>query len=185
MYYILKCFGPPKSYIARIEYQDDDAFRFWNTGERFETEPTTPLQARVLTDNQTVYAEFWDTPIPLMTKRLYKALVSAGINNLDIYPAILTDSRTGVTIQDYVAFNIIGAIAAVNLTATKFALGSVKNTSSDIDLLVIDANKAQGTLLFRLAEAVHVILVHESVKKTIEATNINTLSFLKTDQVVL
>ena len=112
MFYILKCFDPPDGFLARIEYQDDDPFRFWNTGERFEEAPALPLQARLIGDKQTVPAEMWETPLPIMSQRLHDALVACGVSNLDTYPVVLTDARTGKVLAGYLAFNLIGVIAA-------------------------------------------------------------------------
>ncbi|MCY1019308.1 imm11 family protein [Pyxidicoccus sp. MSG2] len=179
MYYILECFSSSNGHKARIEYRDDDPFRFWNAGERLESVPDLPIRARVVTDKQSMLAELWDTPLPLMTRRLHDVLVAAGVTNLDVYPVILTDSRSGEEITDYLAFNIIGAIAAADLQATRFAPGSTERTiSADIDSLAIDPAKTRGALMFRLAEAVNAIIVHEQVKAAVEASGIGTLTFM-------
>lgn len=179
MYYIFKCFSPPSSYLARIEYRDDDPFRLWNAGEQLESVPELPIHARAITDDQTVLAEFWDASLPLMTQRLHEVLLAAGVSNLDVYPAVLTDSRSGVEDNSYVAFNIIGTIAAADLQNTKFAPGSTdRMISADIDKLTIDPSKTKGALMFRLAEAVNAIVVHETVKNAVEAAGIDTLTFM-------
>lgn len=179
MYYILECFSSPEGPKARIEYRDDDPFRFWNAGEQLDSVPELPIRARVVTDRQTMLAELWDTPLPVMTKRLHETLVAAGVTNLDVYPVILTDSRSGEEITDYVAFNIVGAIAAADMQATRFAPGSTERMiSADIDSLTIDPAKTRGALLFRLAEAVNAIVVHEKVKAAVEAAGIDTLTFM-------
>lgn len=49
--------------------------------------------------------------------------------------------------------------------------------SADIDSLVVDPAKADGALMFRLAESVNTILLHESVCDAIEAAGIDTLTF--------
>lgn len=49
--------------------------------------------------------------------------------------------------------------------------------SVDFDSLAIDAARARGALMFRLAESVSGIVVHESVRKAVEAAGIDSLSF--------
>lgn len=158
MYYALKCFDSAAGYKPRIEHHDDDAFRFWNSSERLESVQELPLKARAITDSQTAMAEFWDSTLPIMTKRLYEALVAAGVDNLDTYPVVLTDSRSGAEIPGYVAFNIIGLVPAAAL----------ENPAA-----------SQRLLIFRLAESIDLIIVHEKLKAAIEAADIDTLTFLK------
>ncbi|WP_163997959.1 imm11 family protein [Pyxidicoccus caerfyrddinensis] len=177
-YYVLKCFDPPHFYKARVEYRDDDAFRFWNSGEPLENHPALPMRVPVATDRQTVMAEFWDATPALMTKRLLDALTAAGVNNLEVFPAVLIDS-SGAETTNHVAFNLVGLIAAADLNATRFAPGTERRMiDSDIDHLVVDPSKTGGALMFRLAEAVNVILVHEKVKTAIEAAGIDTMTFM-------
>lgn len=53
-------------------------------------------------------------------------------------------------------------------------MGTSNTTMGDIDFvsLVIDESKATGHLLFRLAENVSAVVVHEQVKSAIEASAI-------------
>jgi len=183
MFYILKCFDPPEGYIARVEYEEDDPFRFWNTGERFDDEPEVPLQARLISDRQSVRAELWETPLPIMSERLHAALRSAGVANLDTYPVVLTDSRSGEQIGGYVAFNIIGVIAAADLAATRFSPGNTDRVvSADIDHLVIDPARVAGARMFRLAESVSAIVIDQQVRDALEAAGFTSLSFLLPEQ---
>lgn len=179
MHYVLKCLDPDQGYIARVEYRDDDPFRFWNTGERFDEPLEIPLRATVLSDPQTVLPELWETPLPMMTVRLYEALSWLGVRNLDVYPVELVDGRSGRLIEGYLAFNLIGAIAATDPLRTQYAPDTTERMSSaDIDHLAIDPARTQGARMFRLAESVSAIVVCSTVKDGLEAAGFNTLSFL-------
>jgi hypothetical protein len=61
--------------------------------------------------------------------------------------------------------NIVGLIMAADMEKS---VSTVHQGSALIDVefdqLVIDAEKARGTLMFRLAEATGTIVVHESVR---------------------
>lgn len=179
MYYVLKCQDPDQGYIARVEYRDDDPFRFWNTGECFDEPLEIPLRATVLSDPQTVLPELWETPLPMMTVRLYEALSWLGVRNLDVYPVELVDGRSGRLIDGYLAFNLIGAIAATDSLRTQYAPDTTERMSSaDIDHLAIDPARTQGARMFRLAESVSAIVVCSTLKDGLEAAGFNTLSFL-------
>lgn len=183
MYYILKCFDPAEGYIARIEYKKDNPFRFWNRGERFAKPPPTPIPARLISDDQTILAELWETPLPMMSLRLHRTLCSLGVGNLDVYPVAFTDSRSEASIEGYVAFNLIGVIAAADLTKTHFAADSPERMiSADIDHLELDAARIGGARMFRLAESVGAIIVDQQIKDGLEADGFDSLTFMQPEQ---
>jgi hypothetical protein len=123
-------------------------------------------------------AEFWDDPVPLMTERLFKILLEAGVDSLQTFAAEIHDPEKQITYHDYVAFNITAKIAAADLKQSELSAGShQRGPDMDFDSIAVDETKAQGKLLFRLAESVNVILVHEKVKKAIESSGISTLTF--------
>lgn len=178
MYFMLECLSPAKGYIAAVEHRDDDPMRCWNCAERFEKPPPVPLRPRLRMRRDSVLAEMWKAPLPLMTQRLHQALLACGVANLDVYSAVLLDPRSGQEYTNYVAFNLIGAVAAADLRESKHSAPDGPMISVDFDSLVIDENRTRGALMFRLAEAVNGIVVHESVKQGIEASGIDTLTFI-------
>jgi hypothetical protein len=122
-------------------------------------------------------AEFWDSPVPVMTKRLFTALQQAGVTNIESYHAEISDPAANKTWDNYVAFNIVGKIKAADL----------KKSSQDpmipwFDSVAIDVPATREALLFRLAESVNAIVVHEKVKQHLEANGIDTLTFIPPEQ---
>lgn len=178
MYYMLECLSPASGYIAAVEHRDDDPMRSWICGERFKVPPPAPLRPRLRMRSKSVVAELWKAPLPLMSGRLHRILLDCGVSNLDVYPAVLVDPKSGREYEDYVAFNIIGAIAAANLSESIYSAPDGPMLSVDFDSLVIDTEKARGALMFRLAESVNGIVVHDSVRSAIEASEILTLTFI-------
>jgi hypothetical protein len=87
------------------------------------------------------------------------------------------DPVSGKTYKDFVAFNVVGKIAAADATATRFS-----PTSSESDDLRrhrparTRRRKSAGALMFRLAESVNAILVHDSVRQAVLAAGIDTLT---------
>jgi hypothetical protein len=189
MYYVMTCPSPPAGDHALLTYDSDHPRRSWASGNKFSSNPTDPtfrqpppepVRAEVMRGYAGIMAEFWDDPVPLMTKRLHKALQDAGVGNLDSYKAEIFDPHTNTTDTNYVAFNIVGKIAAADLTRSVVAPSSQETMiAMDLDSLAIDDLAARGSLLFRLAESVNAIIVHESVKKHLEANGIDTLTFIE------
>ena len=177
MYYVMLCLDPELGYLATLDYDfadDDDPMRDWMAGERFEIAPPTPVAALIEPRANTVLAEMWQVPVPIMSKRLHEALLAAGVANLDVYPAELTEKKTGKVHSDFLAFNVVGLVNAK----------SVRRSDAQSELIegaIIDAASARGALAFRLADSVNAIVVHESVKTRVEESGIATLTFVAPD----
>jgi hypothetical protein len=57
--------------------------------------------------------------------------------------------------------------------------------AKNIFLNTIDELKIKGALMFRLAECITAIVIHDSVKRTIESAGIDTLEFVSPDKWVI
>jgi hypothetical protein len=176
-YYMLECLDPPDGFMALLNYKRDNPLRSWTRGASFKSPPPTPVTATLQMKNKSKLIEMWSWPVPLMTKRLYEALLAAGVTNLDVYPAELIDPISNTVYTDYLAFNIIGLISAANLNQSIYSTDE-SQLSVDFDSLSIDEKKTHGALLFRLAESTNGIVIHESVKVVIESSGLDTLTFV-------
>src|SRR3712207_5808238 len=54
----------------------------------------------------------------VMSKRLVETLQGAGVDNLQTFPAEITNGATGEVIGDYVVVNIVGMVSAANTAAS-------------------------------------------------------------------
>lgn len=181
MYFILECFSPEDTDHAQFYYEPDDDERSWWAGQRF-TDLPLPVQVVIEPGEGGVLPEFTDVPLPLMSRRLADCLKSVGVSNIDYYETEIHDLETNQVYRSLLAFNLIGAISAANLAHSEFSAPDGPLISVDFDSLVIDENKTRGALMFRLAESVNGIVVHESVKNAIEAAGINTLTFIPPEE---
>lgn len=178
-YFVLRVEDPDIGYRARLAYTRDYPLRSWMTGVRFDRPPPEPivLTLRGTHEDDWSLGDLWLTPITVMSTRLYDALLKAGVHNLDTYAVELHDPENGNLYSDYLAFNIVGKISAADVR-TQFAPESdAHEIAGDIDSLVVDTAKANGALIFRLAESVNAVIAHESVKNTLLAAGIDTLTF--------
>ncbi|MCO8121112.1 hypothetical protein NHH03_05130 [Stieleria sp. TO1_6] len=183
----MKCpFGPKQAHPAQLTYTPDDVRRLWDTGVKFSTdanarphkrEPPTPVEVKILESGEGALKEMWEAPICLMTKRLLAGLREAGVANIDDYEATLLDLNTGKAHDNYVAFNIVGIVAATDHAKSVY--------EADIhwfDKLALDESAAREALLFRLKESTFRILVHEKVKDHLQAAGFDTLQFIDPDK---
>lgn len=176
-YYVLHCLSPDDAEHAMLSYIEDDEDRSWHAGKRFDRPPAEPIQVEIDPDLPGVIPEFTDQPLPLMTTRLHEALRRAGVANLDVYKAVITDPNSGRTFSSHVAANIIGVVAAADLRKSNY-----DPSIPWFDSLSINTTATRGALLFRLAESVNAILIHERVKESLDKQGINTLTYIPPEQ---
>lgn len=86
----------------------------------------------------------------LMHKKLVETIRSAGVDNLEIFPAVVTWPEKDWVIEDYVVVNIVGLVSC--------AVKDKSDTSplADVDYfhgITIDPSKTNNLLMFRLAES--------------------------------
>lgn len=187
MYYMLECFPPPdwedsalvKTPTKRIVPRGES----WSMGRRFSVPPTEPIEFEMMPTHDDQLVEFITSNPQLMTKRLLSAFHKAGVDNLDIYETIIRHPVTGFETSDYVAVNIIGLVAAVDMDKSNI-VGGNEDGLVDVDFegLTIDPEKARGLLLFRLAESTNAIVVHESVKNSLLKQGFDMLTFMEPEE---
>jgi Immunity protein family (Imm11) len=146
----------------------------WRSGRPLRVPVTPPLVYTLDRDYPgTPKAMYYEQAVPVMRADVIQVLRKAGVDNIEYFDAILENPLTGQPELDYKAFNIIGAVAAADMGASEL-MGTSSSTIGDVDFhaLTLDESRTGGLLLFRLAEALNAIVVHESVRKAIEAAGI-------------
>jgi hypothetical protein len=106
---------------------------------------------------------------PIMRNDLIEALEAAGVDNLQLFPAVIRDPSNGVEHNNYKAFNIVGVVAAADMSKSVL-MGTSDSEIIDVDFesLAINDVRAAPFRLFRLAESVNAIVVDDSVRESVE-----------------
>lgn len=117
-------------------------------------------------------AMYGEKAIPVMRDDVIAALSGAGVDNIQYFDAVLKDPASGAEYRDYKAFNIVGLVACADPASQLMGTSPARMGDTDYAALVIDESKTGGALLFRMAENVSAIVVHERVKQAIEAAGI-------------
>jgi hypothetical protein len=60
------------------------------------------------------------TAIPVVSSVFVRALRAAGLDNFQLFPAVLRNSTAGVEWADYSAFNVLGMVDATDLSQCRF-----------------------------------------------------------------
>ncbi len=165
---------------------------WWNDGARFNTPIRTPIivslepfDSRSSDQSQDMPA-YIDGKIPLFRDDLIAALASAGVDNLDIYDALVLDPDNKKTYKNFKAVNIIGLVSAADMIKSESTVhDGIPVIDVSFDSLVIDENKSKGLLMFRLAENNSGIIVHENIKDYLLNAGFNELEFFNPENIAL
>lgn len=179
-FFMLHCFGPVDqdgTSIHRIPQFENVS---WNRGTRVEGHVPVPVRIYLDPEAPGILLPMYHKGVLLMSDALIAALRSAGVSNLEVFDAILVDEVNQCEYTNYKLINIVGAIAAADLAQSMHVAHGVPLFDVDFDSLVIDEQKAHGALMFRLAENVSGIVVHESVKDAVLKAGIEHLDFVPT-----
>jgi hypothetical protein len=148
----------------------------WIRGRQMNA-PSEPMRVELWENGGAGLAEIFLDTVPLFHGELVKALQEAGVDNLQTFPAILT-TPAGQEIENYLATNIVGLVKCADLAASEYDdIGGTGLIAMGFRKLVIDERAARGARLFRLAEAVASIIVHEDVKTMLDLHGFKYLSW--------
>ena len=176
-YYMLECYGPDDQDRAGIHTVHGLKGLNWMLGSRFSDPIPTPI--RITLDADTgIMLPMFNAGILLLSDDLIAALHESGVDNLDLYETELFNPLTQARFTNYKAANIIGTASVADLAASKFEAHGEPLVDVDFDSLTIDADRAEGLLMFRLAEAVSGIVVHAKVKRHVEKRGIKGLDWI-------
>jgi hypothetical protein len=139
---------------------------YLTSGELINVPVPSPLVWEVNSTAAKPPPHFESADGPLASRQFVQALESLGVSNLQKFPALLRNSKTGEEWDQYFGINIVGLIACARAESTGTEIA--KRASGDLSLhvfqeLAIDPKKARGALLFRLAEQPSIVLCADSL----------------------
>lgn len=166
-------------YYAPSDGLDFDGVESWALGRPFARPLPDPIRIDLVPvqDFTGEPAPMFDRAMCLMAEAMVVALRGCGVENLDVYPAVLADPANAREFR-YFAVNIIGLVAAADLERSRWTnFDGEARVDTHFESLVVDPAKARGRLMFRLAEDTATIVVHEHVKRALESAGIRNLRF--------
>lgn len=120
-------------------------------------------------ENQTPKYYGWYPGSDLMHQDLIAILEAAGVDNLQIFPAVVRRADNGEEVSGYSTVNIVGRVSCANLDQSDSSPLAGVYYFHD---LVIDPARTGGLLMFRVDESPMIVLLHEQVAKAIEAADV-------------
>jgi hypothetical protein len=177
MYYLLGCFGPIDEDRARVGAVLNTELS-WQRGRRFDAPPPRPVRVDLDAEYPGVLIPMFDAGILLFSDIMIRSFTDAGVDNLDYYDTIVRDPAQGTTYTNYKATNIIGVESCADLGASIYdAPSGSPLIDTDYESLAIDEDRTMGLLMFRLAECITGIVIHERVREALERNDVPYLEF--------
>ena len=171
MYYLMETDYFEKPNVYRTDSLITE-FKFkpsrWVTGQLIG-EPKQPLRVEFWQNGGDGLAEIYLDSVPLFSSEFIAALREVGVRNLQCFPVEITEREGGTIHKSYEAVNILGCVQCADMTKSEFTdfIGQ-GITAVSFRHLLLDGKKCSNFLIFRLAESVTSIIVHEVVKQEIE-----------------
>jgi hypothetical protein len=112
--------------------------------------------------------------IPVASDYLVKTLQGCGVDNFQVFPAVLRNPKTHADWDGFCAFNALGLVAAAKLDRSRSDVimeadpEGAEPALRAITDLTLDARKTRGLLMFRLAEDPTILLIHDRVNRYID-----------------
>lgn len=118
-------------------------------------------------------------PYLVFSPRLREALSTAGVTNIEYYPARIENQRTGQVISDYMIANIVGLVFCMDWEHSRYRPDpELPGYVEEITHLVLDSAKIPPQKpLFRLGELSSFILCDKSVQDLLSRWNITGVQF--------
>jgi hypothetical protein len=148
----------------------------FNVGRKLPPEMSVPVEFDVdlSIDGRELSAVFV-VPTFVARKEFYEALVAAGVDNVDPYPAVIRNGDTKQEFRDYLLLNVIGVVACADLTASEYDdLGPGIHV---IESVAIKGDKLPNAHIFRLGEDRMKIIVSDQVAQRVGAAGFDDVVF--------
>lgn len=157
----------------------------WFEGRPFAQTPAPPIRVQISTDyEEAEHVLDWADAPPVMSTRLYEALLALGIDNMQAFDAYIESEDGTRRIDGYKAVNVVGLVSMAT-SETKFAPDQPSRT---IDTYIDEMNpaneQARGLDMFRLAEAIGQLVVSARVKAHLEKYEFPFLVFRPLESLV-
>ncbi len=182
LYFMMESQSPSNGFKALLYSINDDPYRSWCSGKSLIPKPQSPIQLSAKMRPGSILVDYWKVPVPIISKKIQKVINDLNIQNIEYFQVEILNSLTHEKNCDYVAFNLLNNECALDLNKSKYK--SYKHLGfgvegSDFSSIVFKSNFKPASLIFRLQEVSNAIVVHESLKNSLEKSGDSSLTFIE------
>lgn len=138
------------------------------------------IPADIDEDETIVYTDIINPGVPLFSAKMKMALDAFGVDNIDYYPVLITDSETKEVLAEYHLAIVKDIVACIDLDNSQF--GKTASGTTVITEFSIDSTKAADSVLFRFHNIPGLIIINEALKDELSKTEFKGVSFKPTEQ---
>jgi hypothetical protein len=118
-----------------------------------------------------------------ISERFKKTLDAAGVDNVDYYPVRVVNAVTGAIRSDYYVANVIGLIDCLDRDKSGIVSDpDAPGLITDIEQIILKADKIKGTLFFRLQDVSGVVIAHPRVKNAVTKAKLTGVIFTPSNE---
>ena len=174
---MLGCYGPEEEEPTEIYKVPRIPGVSWMSGSRISQPIAEPIHLYLDPQHPGVLLPMYYKGVLVFSDEMVSAILAAGVDNLELFAATLHDPFASCELAGYKVVNIVGVIASADMSKSRHTSYGTSLYDVDFDSLEIDETKASGALMFRLAENVTGIVVHERVKRSLLDAGVPHLDF--------
>ncbi|WP_426754617.1 imm11 family protein [Myxococcus sp. Y35] len=143
-------------------------------GKRVEADVLPELIFEISTPDDEPCQHFMSGGAVIVSQRFIEVLREAGVTNFQVFPALLINPETQKQRTGFFLFNVLGITTAADMQRSSFDVLMEAGTGGpDVPLvsfkqIVLDATKARGLHMFRLAESPSVLVIDETIKTALK-----------------
>jgi hypothetical protein len=178
--FVLQCFNDPLRPKAldlgpAPEVEGVDS---WISADPLRVSVPADLSMIVDPDEPGELLVLYTLDVLVASNRLIDSLHKAGVDNLQVYPLTIRAEASGREWTTHSVVNVIGKVSCADLSKSTFTAERGRPVvDTDFERLVLDETAAAGLLLFRLAECISAVIVHDRVRRQLVADGFTDLTF--------
>lgn len=147
-----------------------------NAGRKFKPGFAVPVEFEIDLDTEgRRMPTMFLVPAFVARKPFYESIVAGGVDNVDAYPALITNEETGERFDDYLLLNVVGKVACAHLEASSYE--EIGPGMRMINRLVLDKTKLPDLHMFMLAEDINKIVISDRLHDHLQRAGFDDLYF--------
>ncbi|MDH5181338.1 MAG: hypothetical protein OEZ39_00025 [Gammaproteobacteria bacterium] len=161
-------------YPTRDYYFDLGSNISFLSGRYLKLKISEPLKFEIACPAEDHPGHYFSGTVPVVSPNFIELLQHASIDNFQLFPAVLTNSKINKEWSGFFAFNVIGLINAANKEHSKGAIlmgGSDDEgvpALIDYEKLVIDPGKVKGAYMFRELSSPELLIFDDRIEDYIK-----------------
>jgi hypothetical protein len=158
--------------IDQVSHWDVNLF----SGARLPATFKVPVEFSIDTDSEgRRMPTLFMVPAFVATRAFHEALLAAGVDNVEAYPAVITDPASGARTTDYVFLNVVGRVQCADLAGSETQ--EIGHGVTLIDRLAVKGDQLPEAHIFRLQEDELTVVISDHLHDRLLAAGFDDIHY--------